>query len=84
MNYAQIDENGVCVAVIEDSEVITQDDFIPIEGDPISYMGRTYTDGVWSGDAYIPETFTEDEYAEMTYINSEYTVALLEILMARG
>lgn len=56
--YAQINENGLCTAITQTSGVIEDSGVIEIPDYALSYIGKTYADGVWI--ATEPPTYVED------------------------
>lgn len=46
-HYAQIDGAGKCYAVTQTAGPVTAADMVPINSFDLSYIGRTYSGGVW-------------------------------------
>lgn len=46
--YAQIDNAGVCTAVLDTHAPIDAPHMIPIDEPRSDYIGRTYAGGAWS------------------------------------
>ena len=47
-HYAQINGSGVCTAVVRTAEAISSAVHIAIASLDVTYLGRTYSGGVWT------------------------------------
>lgn len=45
--YAELNDDGMCIAVVNTHEPIESPKMIAIESPDDSYLFRTYTNGVW-------------------------------------
>lgn len=81
MAYAIIDSDRLCFAVMDTPDARADVVSVAVPEMDAKYIGATYRDGAWSFPVPPDPGPSADDYAEMTYINSEYTVALLEALM---
>jgi len=78
-NYAQIDENKICVGIY--SGVESEDEnVIEIAEYDMDLIGRTWDDDAqaWSNDK-IPEPIPEPTVEEMIFLNTEYLRVVTKI-----
>jgi hypothetical protein len=87
LNYAQLDENNICIGVSQLTGKVTLDNMILIAECNASLLGMTYNSGVWE-EAPEPDPkpqpqepqLTEGEQTQLEIaLNIEYLICLAEL-----